>query len=147
MLYVVFKGYKLRVQNGKKELHGSTEIRYKNFKYLLNKLADANGGIMRGVLLELSIMCGIPDRQLSHIKTRRRNIGNSTARTIEAAFKLPIGWLDVAHDTTLPDDEAERKFVEVALSIYRQAPDKAQTAIINLMSETICKKYEMEPDN
>ena len=117
----------------------STSIRYKNFTYLLNKLADANGGVMRGVLIELERLTGIPDRQLSHIKTRRRNIGSATARIIEDAFKLPAGWLDVLHETPLAEDDAERKFLEVALSLYRAEPQRAQKAIINLLSETLCK--------
>lgn len=118
----------------------STEIRYKNYKILINKLADENNGVLRGVLVEFSRLTGIPERQLSHINTRRRNIGAATARAIEKGFSLANGWLDVEHDTPLAENDAERRYLEVALSIYRQSPQEAQAAIINLMSEQLCKQ-------
>lgn len=121
----------------------STEIRFKNYKILINRLADANSGVLRGVLVQFSELTGIPQRQLSHINTRRRNIGAATARAIEKGFGEPSGWLDVIHTSSvdkLSEDEETRRVLELAKHLYEQAPKELQAALIKLSIEQICKQ-------
>lgn len=118
----------------------STDIRYRNFMFLVNGIIDANNGIARGALVEVSEKTKIPQRQLSHIKTKRRNIGAATARTIEKAFALPDGWLDTTHDLTEPSDDKEAQFLKSALSAFRYDAARANAAIYSILSE-MAEKY------
>lgn len=115
------------------------EIRFKNFQRLLdefqNKRTTKNE---RGLLLEFSQSVGISDRQLSHLRCGRRNIGTAAARQIEAGLRLSSGYMDVSHDVNLPETPNEKHFIETALEIFRTNPVGAQQAMLDLMRGQVC---------
>ena len=46
---------------------------------------------------------------LSQIKTRKRKMGDSFARRVEAVLSLPVGWMDATHpETAEPTEERDQ---------------------------------------
>lgn len=106
---------------------------------LISGLADQNQGSWHGVLRHAQTLTGISSTQLGHLKNKRRNIGNNTARQIETGFGKPKGWLDIPHDRLIPQNEDEERFVELALRLYRESIEDAQSTLINLIHEQVIK--------
>jgi hypothetical protein len=69
------------------------DIRHRNFLLLLDN--ECGGG--RGASRIMADKLGIEPTQLSHLKTRHRNIGDKLARRIESTFKKGEGWMDHTH--------------------------------------------------
>jgi hypothetical protein len=53
-----------------------------------------------GSLKRFGEAVGISERQVSHLKQRRRDIGSVTARRVEVALRLPVGYMDTRHTPT-----------------------------------------------
>lgn len=118
------------------------EIRLNNFRELLRMVEDRLGS-KRGVLREFAAITGISERQVSHLKCGRRNIGSATARNIERVFRIPDGWMDADHSGPNPSTESERLFVETALALYRRNPLAAHEAIARaLKMEVECNSQQ-----
>jgi len=118
---------------------GIHETRYANFNFLLEGFQLNRGGVERGLLRDFGIAVGISDRQLSHLKCQRRNIGTATARQIERSLGLEDGWMDVPHGADIPMTDRERGIVDLILALYRASPVDTQEAILNLLKEQVCK--------
>ena len=89
---------------------------------LYKKFREANPHLPeRGMLKMFADRIGLSDRYLSHIKCKRKNIGNNVARTIEEALGLPNGWMDREHakgsNLTEEIDDAEKIFLETAKTL------------------------------
>jgi hypothetical protein len=110
------------------------KIRYENFKRLLDEFQDKRTTKNeRGLLLEFSQAVDISDRQLSHLRCGRRNIGSASARQIEKGLRLAEGYMDVEHGVTRPENPNEQHFIETALSLYRANPLATQQAMLDLL--------------
>lgn len=115
------------------------KARFNNLLSLLNTYQDARGGSERGLLIDFGKLIDVSDRQLSHLKSGRRNIGSATARKIEQQLGLKSGWMDVAHDQLQAETEQEKKFIDVVLRLYRSSPLHAQELILQAISERLCQ--------
>lgn len=111
------------------------EIRFHNYMVLINELVSQNQGSWHGVFKHVQTLTGIPRAQLGHLKNKRRNIGDKTARQIEIGFGKPKGWLDSPPDGLFPVNEEEQKFVEFALRLYRESKEDAQAILSGLLHE------------
>lgn len=116
----------------------NAQIRHQNFMALYKKFRDANPGMPeRGMLKMFAERIGLSDRYLSHIKCNRKNIGNNVARTIEEALGLAHGWMDREHSvaavSTAGGDEAEKMFLETAITLYRADPEGTRRMIMELL--------------
>ena len=110
------------------------EIRYKNFMRLLDEFQDRRTTKNeRGLLLEFSQSVGISDRQLSHLRCNRRNIGTAAARQIEVGLRLPTGYMDVEHGGTRAETPNEQHIIETVLALYRANPIETQKAMLDLL--------------
>jgi hypothetical protein len=117
----------------------SAQIRHKNFKKLFNDFINRHPDApQRGMLKLFAQHLELSERYLSHIKCNRKNIGNAVARTIEERLKLPHGWMDREHDVlTLPSDDKEKLFVELALILFRAQPNEARDIMIELFRQRL----------
>jgi hypothetical protein len=132
-----------------------SEIRYRNFKHLFEQFKevvrrDDPGAPEKGMLKLFGERVGVREAYMSHINTKYKGIGRTTARKIEQAFKLSDGWMDrehekneraeqaqpahVAEETPEPTDADELAFLETAIQLYRNDPIRAQTALLKAMS-------------
>jgi hypothetical protein len=120
----------------------NAHIRHQNFMALYKKFRDANPHLPeRGMLKMFADRIGLSDRYLSHIKCKRKNIGNNVARTIEEALGLPHGWMDREHakggNLTEDSDDAEKMFLETAKTLYRSDPEGARRVIMELLRKRL----------
>jgi hypothetical protein len=133
-----------------------TEIRYRNFKHPFEQFKevvrrDDPGAPEKGMLKLFGERVGVREAYMSHINTKYKGIGRTTARKIEQAFKLSEGWMDREHEkkeraeqaqpahvaaepTPEPTDADELVFLETAIELYRKDPIRAQTALLKAMS-------------
>jgi transcriptional regulator with XRE-family HTH domain len=110
-------------------------IRYENFMELLRRYQADRGGKERGMLLDFSQLVGVSSRQLSHLKCKNRPVGTATARRIEAACNLPLGWMDVLHTASEPSTDAERAFLDACLQAYRDDPLRAHEMLLAIIQK------------
>jgi hypothetical protein len=131
------------------------EIRYSNFQHLFaqfkeNTRKDDPGAPEKGMLKLFGERLGIRQAYMSHIHTKYKGIGETTARLIEQALGLPRGWMDQAHDKqpaarveaqstegskqVEPTDADELEFLETAIKLYRQDPLRAQSALMRVLA-------------
>ena len=117
----------------------SAQIRHKNFQKLFAEFIDQHHHLpQHGMLKLFAARLGLSDRYLSHIKCRRKNIGNNVARAIENRLHLPHGWLDREHDRfNPPNSEKEKLFVEMALALFRTQEDETRELLLNLLRERL----------
>jgi hypothetical protein len=116
----------------------SAQIRHRNFMATFQGFKDANPGLPeRGMLKLFAQQIGFSDRYLSHIKCNRKNIGTNVARMMEHALALPHGWMDREHGdvTQLAEDadDAEKIFIQTAVTLYRANPEAARNALMELL--------------
>jgi hypothetical protein len=112
------------------------EIRFQNFGFLVQELEDELGK-PRGVMARLAILSGVKPSLLSmlskgalHSETgKRRQIGDDTARKLEAGMGKEQNWLDVDRADARDHKEA------AALDRWRQLSDSQKEAIIRMMDE------------
>lgn len=123
----------------------SSQIRSMNFHTLFEAFIARHSHLpRRGMLKQFAQHLGLSERYLSHIKCRRKNIGNTVARSIETALGLPQGWMDrehraqTAHDAPgFPADDREKLFVETALILFRTQPDQARELMLDLLRQRL----------
>ena len=117
----------------------SAQIRHKNFQKLFADFIDQHPHLpQRGMLKLFAERLDLSDRYLSHIKCKRKNIGNNVARGIEERLKLPHGWLDREHDRlNPPNNEKEKLFVEMALALFRTQEEDARELMLGLLRERL----------
>jgi hypothetical protein len=136
-----------------------TEIRYANFKQLFEKFKeetrrDDPGAPEKGMLKLFGDRLGIRQAYMSHLNTKYKGIGPTTARQIEQALGLSHGWMDQQHNKKRtpepapaphaeaapaveaqdPSDADELAFLETAIQLYRADPISAQSALLRVMS-------------
>lgn len=131
-----------------------TEIRYRNFQHLFEQFKevvrrDDPGAPEKGMLKAFGGRLGIREAYMSHIQTKYKGIGPTTARKIEQALSLPHGWMDQQHDkkprathaepqpalegAEQEADAEELAFLEAAIDVFRRDPVRAQSALIKAM--------------
>ena len=110
------------------------DIRRKNLALLLLEL-ERELGRERGVQAELSRRTKVPAPVLSQFINHRlhsdgapRNMGDSTARSLERGMNKPRGWMDVLHDDAFTADDIELARAIQALN------DNQREAIRNLIN-------------
>lgn len=118
------------------------KVRHTNLVSLLRTYQDSRGGSERGLLIDFGRLIDVSDKQVSHLKSGRRNIGSATARKIEQQLGLQDGWMDVTHDTQAPENEREKRFLDVVMRLYRSSPVHAQELILQAISERLCQLEE-----
>ncbi len=73
------------------------QIRYDNLKYLLHCIEQervAQGLPARGAIKQFGSITGVGAAYTSHLHTGRKALGSATARMVESALRLEVGWLD-----------------------------------------------------
>jgi hypothetical protein len=119
----------------------SKEIRHANFIALFNQFKRENAHLPdRGMLKLFAQKLELSDRFLSHVKCRRKVIGDQVARHIEDKLQLRHGWLDQQHENVSPAEEAEKVFLDTALTLYRAMPDEAQKLMMELLKSRLPPK-------
>lgn len=117
----------------------SSQIRHKNFNKLFDDYVACHPNQpRRGMLKQFAQHLKLSERYLSHIKCQRKNIGNSVARTVEAALGLPHGWMDREHEAPqMPVNDREKLFIETALLLFRAQPDHARELMLDLLRQQL----------
>lgn len=117
------------------------EIRFANYMTLRSDhiaKEKAAGISPRGQHDRFSMKLQISARYLSHINNQRKFIGHCTARKIETALGLPMGWMDNDHSPAQqpPFD----KLLELCL---RDRPQEVMEAVSTIAAKIIveqCRK-------
>lgn len=142
-------------------LKTTPDVRHENFLSLFERFKleiwrawpnEPEKGMMRRFADRLTLS----ERYVSHLKNRRREIGNATARKLEVALSLPVGWMDQNHDRdqggqSAPADTplgeiaagmipGELQFIEMASAVFRDSPEEAQKAIVELLLKKMKNK-------
>lgn len=116
-----------------------SQIRLRNYKVLMLRFREKEserGEPERGLLNRFGQFVEISPRYLSHVNNGRKAIGAQTARQIETAFGLPLGWMDHDHMAgPAPSSRAEREYLEMALRLFRQSPVEAQSLLLKYVTE------------
>jgi hypothetical protein len=114
-------------------------VRLRNYKVLMLRFREREadrGEPERGLLNRFGAFVQISPRYLSHVNNGRKAIGAQTARQIEAAFGLPLGWMDHDHMAgPAPNSRAEREYLELALRLFRQSPVEAQSLLLKYVAD------------
>jgi len=115
-------------------------IRFKNYQFLFDRFKESvwrewPGEPEHGMLRRFGTRLDISEAYMSHLNTQYKPIGTRMARKIEAALKLPAGWMDQDHDNGAPRTPDEADFVKAAVELYRQSPNEAQAALIQALTK------------
>jgi len=115
----------------------------------------ADAATLRGLERRFAERVQIQPSYWSQIKSRSRQIGERLARQFEHLCHKPRGWLDVPHpssaseaigegavaangiDEALPRDSDERFIVGLVLTYYRRHPQRARSALLDLLGEVL----------
>lgn len=115
------------------------QIRFSNYQALFRQFVEdeqAQGIDDRGTLARFGAKCGIGHKYMSHINSRRKNIGDKSARAMEKAFRKPHGWLDVDHAAgTKHASEETQAFVDLCTAFYLRLPDRARLDLMKYMAD------------
>lgn len=115
------------------------DVRLRNYKALMLRFRQKEaerGEPERGLLNRFGRFVGISPRYLSHVNNGRKAIGARTARQIETAFGVPMGWMDHDHMAgPAPSSRSEREYLELALRLFRQSPVEAQSLLLRYVAE------------
>lgn len=78
--------------------------------------------------------CRVSVRYLAHITHGRKKFSESMARQLEDALGLPLGWMDNVHSAQdAAGNDAEREFVDLAMTLYRENPVEMQRMMMQFM--------------
>jgi hypothetical protein len=118
------------------------EIRHTNYLFLLDRFKQSVWSEEPtfpeyGMLKRFAERLGISQAYISHINTRRKEIGPKLARKFETQLKLPNGWMDALHDSTSPVTPGEQEFVKTVMELYRADPVAAQAAMMNALASKL----------
>ncbi|WP_143749510.1 hypothetical protein [Caballeronia arvi] len=94
---------------------------------------------------------GVREAYMSHINTKFKNIGPTTARKMEQALKLPHGWMDQVHGqpkakqepkqqdqpkATQQEPTSGKDHLQVVFEMCRRKDaDKTMTRLLSLLDE------------
>ncbi len=112
-----------------------SQNRYENTKYLAARyLARPNSN--KSTFCK---KCGIQKSQFSHLLGDKptANIGDTTAKRIEKAFKKEAGWLSIKHEVTLSPQILQTATAEMAAETF--------VALVREMEKTEKSMYDF-PD-
>jgi hypothetical protein len=116
-----------------------SQVRLRNYKALMLRFREREaerGEPERGLLNRFGKFVEVSPRYLSHVNNGRKDIGAATARKIETAFGLPLGWMDHDHMAgPAPSSRTEREYLELALRLFRQSPVEAQSLLLKYVTE------------
>ncbi len=108
-----------------------SQIRRRNLLLQLNlfmhNALDSGQGI--GAVTDFAERIGVHKSLLSKLKGEgqsSRDISDTLASQIEAALKLPKGWMNEAHNEA-PPTSAETSFMDLALAAYRSTDARGRT--------------------
>lgn len=123
-----------------------TAIRWENLTKLFNAFKDTvwatdHRAPERGMQKLFADRLGVTAPYLSHMLSgpERKAIGHGTARKMEKALKIEVGWLDADHDLKNNQRSSdtvsaeERELVETFLALYRKNPNAVSMALMRLM--------------
>jgi len=118
------------------------QIRFKNYQFLFERFKESvwrewPGEPDRGMLRRFGERLGISEAYMSHLNTGYKPIGARMGKKIEAALKLPPGWMDQDHENGAPRTPDEAEFVKAAVELYRQSPNDAQAALIQALTKKL----------
>lgn len=118
------------------------EIRHANYLSLLEGFkravwVDEPNFPEYGMLKRFAERLGISQAYISHINTRRKEIGPKLARKFETQLLLPSGWMDAIHDESSPVTLSEQAFVKAVLELYRADPVGAQAAMMDALASKL----------
>jgi hypothetical protein len=128
------------------------DIRYENFIVLYDAWRDRNPNAAgHGSLKRFGEAVGISERQMSHLKQRRRIIGTGTARRIEVALKLPEGYMDTAHTVGYMPSPSGAPRVAAAPSVEPQPVGSAVDEAEPVLSEAEARRlfivaFKLDPE-
>lgn len=124
------------------------DVRLRNYKALMLRFREREaerGEPERGLLNRFGLFVRISPRYLSHVNNGRKAIGGRTARQMEAAFGLPLGWMDHDHMAgPAPTSRSEREYLELALRLFRQSPVEAQSLLLRYVADRMLGSGERE---
>jgi|GEM_PF-2561887 hypothetical protein len=124
------------------------DVRLRNYKALMLRFRQKEserGEPERGLLNRFGKFVEISPRYLSHVNNGRKAIGAQTARQIETAFGLPLGWMDHDHMAgPAANSRSEREYLELALQLFRQSPVEAQSLLLKYVSERMLGQNSQE---
>jgi hypothetical protein len=127
------------------------DVRLRNYKALMLRFREREaerGEPERGLLNRFGKFVDISPRYLSHVNNGRKAIGAQTARQIETAFGLPLGWMDHDHMAgPAPSSRTEREYLELALRLFRQSPVEAQSLLLKYVTERMLGQTSQEEDD
>jgi transcriptional regulator with XRE-family HTH domain len=122
------------------------QVRSRNFQLLFAQFKEAIRQQWpdepdRGMLKRFAERLGMNKIYLSQINNDRKIIGTETRDKIEAALKLPAGWMDTDHsqEALLETDDA-RAFQEAVMALYSQAPEASKSALLKVFSALMAGK-------
>lgn len=121
--------------------HTIRDIRYANFRALLTRFEEKcsrEGTPVYALLKQFGEFTGVSARYLSHLNNRRKAVGDLSAATLEKAFGLPLGWMDVDHSREAAN-LGEQQFLAQAQQLYRENPTEAQALMIRYLSDRLFK--------
>lgn len=145
-------------------VHDVARIRLDNALRLFDEFVQAavkspDAATLRGLERRFAERLQIQPSYWSQIKGRSRQIGERLARQFEQLCRKPVGWMDLAHDSTAgavgmasaaapapggpapapsqPQDDDERFIVGLVLTYYRRHPQRARTRLLDLLGEVL----------
>jgi transcriptional regulator with XRE-family HTH domain len=122
------------------------QVRSRNFQLLFAQFKEAirrdwPNEPDRGMLKRFAERLGMSRIYLSQINNDRKTIGTETRDRIEAALKLPPGWMDTDHSqAALLETDDARAFNEAVMSLYSQTPEAAKSALLKVFSALVAGK-------
>lgn len=122
------------------------QVRSRNFQLIFRQFKESvwqqwPDEPERGMLKRFASHLGLNKTYVSQINNDRKIIGTETRDKIEAAMKLPAGWMDTDHtqDALLESDDA-RAFQDAVMALYSQAPEASKSALLKVFSALMAGK-------
>jgi len=130
------------------------ELRLQNTYLLLEEFKAAEGPserLLRAADQAFAEYLQISPSHWSQLKGGHRSIGHTLARQLEARCGKPLGWLDVAHHTAQPGQQAaqpaptgprtadERFAVDLFLTAYRANPAAVKARLLDVVHAELAK--------
>lgn len=117
------------------------DSRFANYKFLrktFDSRPDQVGLPRHGALKRFCQSAGVNAQYLSHVENRRKSIGDSLARSLEAGCGRPEGWMDKIHHPDAggePPSDFELQLFGLARRANRLATREALIRIIEVAAK------------
>lgn len=126
-----------------------SNIRRRNLHLQLNLYThrQIDAGVDIGASTSFADVIGVHKSLLSKLKGEgpsSRDISDSLARQIEAALKLPPGWMDQERDDA-PPTPAEASFTQLALLAYRCTDSSSRTKLRKQLQSMVDESMGRSP--